>query len=883
MRRTVIFILSLLAAAFSASARNTVRVQAPNLVSDGEQFNVTFVMEGEEAPSDFSWTPGEGFQLVWGPQKGSSTSISIVNGKKTKSSQTTYTYVLLARKTGVFKLPAATATFKGGSVTSESVTVEVVSGGSASSSAGAASSGRGGSSQDAGSTGSVPGEDLFMRLTLNKSRVVVGEPVTAVLKLYSRVSISGFEDARFPSFDGFWSQELQAPTNIEFHREKVGETICDAAVLRSWTLIPQQSGDIRIDPAELVCLVNVRAPRASTGSIFDSFFEDEYRTLRKRITTGDVTVHVSQLPAGAPSSFAGGVGSFNVSASISRDSLKTHDAASLKVTVSGRGNVSLLEAPKVSFPPDFELYDVKTTESVDKAGGRLSGSKTFEYPFIPRSHGDFVLDPVEYSYYDVQAGKYVTLRTAPIPVHVARGAQDSEAPSMQGQLVQSPARKDVRDLGSDIRFIATKNPGLAAGSSFLVGSPLFVVVLALLALAAAAFWTVSRKIAVRRKDVASSRGRAATKKARRRLSLAQSYLTKNLPSAFYDELHKALLGFASDKLNMNVFDFSKENISSGLASGGVPQGLVSDYVSLLEACESARYSMSGEGGGMDGMLEKAVAIISEIDSVMKKKNPSAGKWNATAGIIALVLFCGPLSGSASAASDYPDSLWTAGVEAYVEGDWSGALADWTAIGDAGISNAVLFYNIGNAFFKNEDYGHAILYYERALKLDPSSKDVRFNLEYARGFVQDRIETVPEFFLRTWMRKVRWSMSSNAWAVLSIVMFALALAFTLLFLLSGSEGLRRTGFFSGLAALILFALCLGFSVREKAECESRDSAVVLVPVSSVKSAPGADSAKDLFVLHEGTKVRVVDEVASWRNIELSDGRQGWIRASDIGII
>lgn len=881
--RKIISFLILLAAVLSATAQNTIRVQAPNLVSEGEQFNVTFVMEGEDSPSDFSWSPGDGFQLVWGPQKGSSTSISIVNGKKTKSSQTTYTYVLLARKSGSFRLPAASASFKGKSVTSESASIEVVSGGSPSSSSSGSSSGRSDVARDSGSTGTVAGEDLFMRLSLSKSRVVVGEPVTAVLKLYSRVSISGFEDARFPSFSGFWSQELQAPTNIEFRREKVGDAIYDAAVLRSYTLIPQQAGDLQIDPAELVCQVNVRAPRASTGSIFDSFFEDDYRTVRKRITTGAVAVHVSPLPSGAPSSFAGGVGVFNVSASLSRDSLKTHDAASLKVAVSGRGNVTLLEAPKVRFPSDFEVYDVKTAESVDRSGGRISGSKTFEYPFIPRSHGDFVLDPVEYSYYDVQAGRYVTVRTEPIPVHVSRGAQDSAAPALQGQLVQAPVGKDVRDLGSDVRFIVTKNPGLTSGDAFFVSSPAFWTVFALLVLAAAAFYFAARKISARRMDVASSRGRGATKKARRRLSLAQNYLTKNLPSAFYDELHKALLGFASDKLNMNVFDFSKENISAGLVAGGVSEGLVAEYVSLLETCEFARYSSSGEGSGMNDTLEKAVNVISEMDSVMKRRNSSA-KHGAAAGVVALLLFCGIAVPEASAApSDCPDSLWTAGVEAYVGGDWNLALSDWKAIEAAGIKGKELFYNIGNAYFKSEDYGRAILYYERALKIDPSFRDAGFNLEYAKSFTQDRIETVPEFFMKTWFRNVRTGISSNAWAALCLVLFAVALVLALIFMLSSGSGMRRVGFFAGLAALLLSVWCFGFSLRDKKDGETHETAVVISAVASVKSAPGADSAKDLFVLHEGTKVRIVDEVSSWRNIELSDGRQGWIRNEDMEVI
>ena len=373
----------------------SIRVEAPNLVAADEQFNVTFSVEGDHAASEFEWTPGDGFKLIWGPQKSTSTSISIVNGKRSKSVTNSYTYVLMPARAGSFSLPGATATIQGKKVSSRSFSIEVVAGGTSGS--GAASSGssrqqnRGSSSE-----GSISSEDIYMRLLVSKTRAVVGEGITATLKLYQRVSIAGFEDARFPSFNGFWTQEIQAPSNIEFKRENVGGEIFNTAVIRSWNLIPQKAG---IDPAELVCLVNVRASSSSSGSIFDSFFQDSYRQVRKRVVTQPVTLHVSPLPAGAPASFGGGVGKFDMRAELTRDSLKTHDAASLKVTVSGTGNLALLSAPKINFPPDFEVYDTKSSDS-----GR---SRVFEYPFIPRSHGDFEIGPVEYSYYDIAAGRYV--------------------------------------------------------------------------------------------------------------------------------------------------------------------------------------------------------------------------------------------------------------------------------------------------------------------------------------------------------------------------------------------------------------------------------------------------------------------------------------------
>ena len=392
MKRLTAILFSVLFTAAAVSAQTTIRVGAPNVVAADEQFNVTFILEGEDSPSDFKWSQGDDFQLVWGPQEGRSTSLQIINGKRSKSSQFTYTYILMPRKTGTFTLPPATAKVKGKEISSSGVSIEVVPDSSSGRTGGASSSG-GRTSADS-ATG-IGDEDIFLRLTLSRSDVVLGEPVTATLKLYQRANIAGFEDVRLPSFNGFWSQEVEAPTNIEFRRESYDGKIYNTAVLRKYVLIPQQTGTINIDPAELVCLVNIRVSSGGGVSIFDGFF-DEYRTIRKRVSSSSCKVRVSPLPSGAPASFGGGVGDFSISAVMSSDSLSAHEAASLTVTISGKGNVSLLEAPKVSFPPDFEVYDTKSSENTSKSSGGTSGSKTYEFPFIPRSHGDFTVGPVEH-------------------------------------------------------------------------------------------------------------------------------------------------------------------------------------------------------------------------------------------------------------------------------------------------------------------------------------------------------------------------------------------------------------------------------------------------------------------------------------------------------
>ena len=884
MRRLFASLLTILLAAAGLRAQPAIKVETHNIVELSERFNVVFVIEGEHTPSDFQWDAGDDFTVIWGPQRGTSSSIQIINGTTTRSSQTSYTYILQPKKIGSFTLPPATAKMKGDEIQSLSVKILVVADATGKSAAGQGGGSSSGSQADSprsqqqrpqsrpGTQSQTADADIFMRLTLSRSSVVVGEPVTATLKIYHRANLVGFENARFPSFKGFWSQETEAPTNIEFEREQVGETMYNSAVMRRWVIIPQKSGDQTIDPAEIVCLVNQQRTR-SGNSIFDDFFGNNYLTVRQRVATPPVTLHVTPLPSGAPASFSGGVGDYTVSAHLSKETINTHDAASLVVTVSGKGNVALVEAPKIKFPPDFEVYDVKTSVNTDKSG--TSGSKTFEIPFIPRSPGEFTIGPVQYGYYDVKQRKYHTALTDTLQLTVLRSAQGGSSSQDSGSTLVVD-RKGVRTLGDDIRFIRTKT-SLGTPSGFLTGKAWYWVLVALMVLGAGGCWLGLRKAAARRQDVAGTRKRKATREALKRLAQARDFLQKNLYTAFYEELHRSLLGFVGDKLSMDMAEQNKENISAALVSRGVPEDTAAGFVGLLDACEFARYSPDAGHDAMQTHYEQAVSLITSIDSSMKK-----GSVSGAAGALALLLMLLPMAAQA-ANTAYPDSLWHSGVEAYSAGDYAAAITDWEDVLDTGLMSRELYFNLGNAYFKTGEIAPAILWYERALRLDPSDADVRHNLEYARTLTQDRIDEVPEFFLKSWRRAVCYLLPANAWAILALVLLAGTLALALLFLLGSTSGKRRLGFFGGIVLILFTLVSWDFARTQKREALRQDVAIVMRPVSSVKSSPSEGSAKDLFILHEGTRVRILDNVSDYTNIELADGRQGWIPSGDIEVI
>ncbi len=861
MKRILISLLTIFSAA-TLMAQTSIQVKTHNVVALDEQFSLTFVIEGEKSASDFNWSPGDDLELLWGPQTGTSSSISIVNGKRTTSKTSSYTYLLRPIREGTAVIPPATAEVGAKTIRSKPHTIEVVKSGGQSSSQPTSQPSQ---SSDETPTSQKKSSDLFMRLSLSKTSVVVGEPIVATLKLYQRVNIAGIENVVFPTFNGFWSQEIDAPTNIEFVRETYNNEIFNVALLRRYLLIPQQSGRLTITAAELNCLVNQRVSGGGS-SIFDSFF-DNYTTIRRKVVSDRMTVNVRALPSPSPASFYGGVGSFDISAKISKDSLKTHEAASLILTIKGKGNISLLTAPKVNFHPDFEVYDTKSSESIER--GVAAGVKTYEYPFIPRSAGEFEIPAIEYSYYDISKGKYETISTAPIKLFIAKGAEIDNAGVVMPGIVQ----KGVQSIGEDIRFIDLKAGYFSKKGAFFLGSAFFYVLVVLVIVLAFVAGFIFRKFAAVKADVVGRKKRKATKMALRRLKQAASFLEQNIYSAFYEELHRALIGFIADKLNLSVGEISKDKIQELLSDAGVEEGIVNEYISLIDACEFARYSPATDSAAMNLHYDSALTVISSIDSDMKSRRNGSGVKLA---ILALLI-------SLPMGAQNIDSLWISGNEAYTEARWLDAIEDYTAIEDAGYETEALYYNLGNAYFKNNLMAKAILYYERALKFDPSHADARYNLSIANNNIQDRIETVPEFILTSWARKLCYIFDSDAWAISFIVFLALTFALVLLFLLSRSTLYKRIGFFTAIVSFLLSIACLSFSIWQKLDYAKEDSAIIMTHVVSVKSSPSSTSAKDLFILHEGTKVKIIEEIRKWYNIQLADGRQGWVLAEDLEVI
>lgn len=597
-----------------ADEKVTFETNAPMLVSAGEAFRIEFALNAK--PDDNSFVPPsfDGFDVLAGPAVSQGSSIRIINGEMSKSINYTITYVLLPQKSGDFRIGAAEAKVKDKTYRTRETIIEVRDNSSGDAS-GAGQSANRQQDDDNASLESKAGnqigkDDLMLRLTLSRRNVYKGEPIRATLKLYSRVNVVGSEGAKMPTFNGFWSQELE--TEQGPFRETVGGKVYEAYNIAEYLLYPQQNGTLRIEPSELTVVVQV-VLQSNRG--FDPFFGGghEIYNLRRKLVTPEVTVSVKDFPAGAPASFTGAVGKYTMEAKLSTDHLEANSAATATVKISGTGNLNFLQAPKLELPTSFELYDVKSDESLRTNGSGNTGYRRFEYPFIARAEGDYTIPPIEFTYFNPETEKYVTLSSQAFPIAITPDRNGGGA----SQGITTVAKKeDVRLLGNDIRFIKLGNPALRSHVTPLVMSPLYFIVAAAILILFAAVYAAMRKHIRDSRNTALVKGRRANKVAVQRFRTAAKYMKEQNRHAFYEEMLRALWGYLSDRFNIPVADLTKESVREELARRGAHDEarLITEIIS---ECEEAQYSPSASVR-MDEVYAEGIDIISRIESAIKR-------------------------------------------------------------------------------------------------------------------------------------------------------------------------------------------------------------------------------------------------------------------------
>ncbi len=604
MKNICLTILCLLTA-FSLKAQDDVsfKVICKKQVVVGEQFQVSYELNGEG--KNFEAPNFNNFEIIGGPFSSSSSSVQIVNGSVTKTNTNTYSFYLRAIKEGKFTIPAATITVKKQKVKSNSFEIEVLKDNSVVT---------GKSSSQTASGGTV--KDVFLEAAPSKKTAFVGEQITLTYKIYYTLPISNLSISKAPSYSGFWTKDITDHNGVMQQSSIVrNEQEYHVATVQEIVLIPQKPGTLTIDPLSISCMAQIRTEKKQQQrgyDPFESFFGDimgtSYTNVKKELVSQPIDIEVRQVPAkDKPESFKGAVGQFTFTSKIDKTEMKSNDAFTITFTVSGKGNIELLDIPRPVFPPDFEVYDPKITTNTKSNAYGISGSKKAEYVVIPRVSGDFDLKPTKFSYFDPAKNKYVTLESETYHLKVERSSNEGG-----GGIIYAGGQEAIKVVGSDIRHIMTAGK-LKKQGVLLFASPMYFIILAALTVIFAIAFISYRRIHKFNQNQVLVRNKKATKIAQKRLHNAYSYLKIKDQNHFYEEFSQALWGYISDKLNISLSQLSMDTVQEMMLNKNVPEDIVNQFIELLNNCEFARFAPGDPEKKMDDLYQKGVDVIAKAE------------------------------------------------------------------------------------------------------------------------------------------------------------------------------------------------------------------------------------------------------------------------------
>ncbi len=600
--RTFKFIIAIL---FSALVVNAFSQQvsfsgyAKKVVSVGERFTITYSVNADG--DNFTAPNLSGFNVLQGPSTSSSSSIQVINGRMSQSVSLSFTYIVEATKEGKYSINPAQIRVNGKFYKSNIIAIEVVKGNAP------AQQQQTNAQQQQASSGNASDDDLFVRVNVNKTSVYEGEPIVASLKVYikanSGMQLSNFNEYKFPSFKGFYSQVIEEAKQISLQREAVNGKVYESGLFKKVLLYPQVNGNITIDPFMLECIYVKRVARAS-------WFDDGYREFSKKCMSRPIVITIKPLPAGAPASFGGAVGEFGLSVGVNKTTVKTNEAITLRLKINGTGNLKLANHGKIDFPPDFEAYDPKLTDSYKNTLSGTTGSKTWEYLVIPRHSGTFTIPSVLFSYFDPKTGKYKELSSDKFTITVEKGSADE-----QNTVVQGVSKEDVKFLGSDIRYIMTKS-SVSKPSGKLYGSPFLWFLYIIPFVSLIVIIILRRKQLQENSNISVVKNKRANKVSRKRLKLAEQYMKDNKDAAFYEEVMKASWGYMSDKLDIPLSVLTKDSITDELNHKNINAELGKRLIELLDQCEFARFAPSAAQQSKEHLYTEAEFLINEFERVL---------------------------------------------------------------------------------------------------------------------------------------------------------------------------------------------------------------------------------------------------------------------------
>ena len=830
----------------------TLTAHAPSHVQTGENFRLTYTVNTQNVGDFHVGSIPEGLEIVTGPYTSSQSSFQMVNGHTSSSSSITYTFIICAMKAGAYTISPAHVNAGGKQVASHPVKI-TVSGSAPSNNNGAPKMHEDRDDRQPRQAGSAISEsDLFIRVSANKQHIHEQEPVVLTYKVYTLVDLTELS-GKMPDLTGFHTQEVKLPQQKTFHNEVVNGRNYRCVTWSQYVMFPQMTGKLEIPS---ITFNGTVVQQNRNVDPFEAFFNggSGYVEVKRSIKAPGITIQVDPLPQ-KPAGFSGGVGHFNISAQLDKPTVKANDPVTLRVVVSGVGNLKLIKEPQVSFPKDFDKYDAKVTDKTKLTPNGVEGNMIYDFLVVPRNQGKYTIPAIEFTYYDTSANAYKTVKTQSFTLTVERGDGTTAA-------ADYAQAKD-----QDIHPIKTGKPKSKDVDGMFWGSSSYWTILALLIAVFVTLLIIFRKRAIENADIVKMRSKKANKVATKRLRLANKLMKQNRYGEFYDEVLRALWGYVGDKLNIPVSELSRDNISERLSQRHVDEKTINSFVGAIDECEYARYAPGDAAGNMNKTFTTAMSAITQIEDAMKARRKAAAPSTA----VLLLLLLLPLSAQALTKAD--------GDNEYSKGNYQQAIRDYEELLKI-TKNAELYYNLGNAYYRTDNITHAVLAYERALLLSPGDDDIRFNLQMARSKTIDKITPESEMFFFTWYRALVSLTSVDGWARIAIGSMVLALILVLVYLFAGNILLRKIGFFGGATLIVVFLLCNIFAFQQHSILQNRTGAIVMSPSAALKKTP-TQQAKDNGVIHEGTRVEIIDDtMRDWKNVRLADGREGWIQTSKI---
>lgn len=874
----VLLVLFTVHCSLLTSTAQTLTASAPSHVGVGEQFRLTYTVNTQNVSEFRAGNIPDELEVLIGPNRSMQSSYQIVNGHTSSSSSITYTYIVVPTKSGNYTIPAAHVIVDGKHIASNALTIKV-SGSSQGhmGNSGASTSPRQQRQQDdepelrdAGSR--ISGSDLFIKVSANKKHVYEQEPILLTYKVYTLVSLTQLE-GKMPDLKGFHTQEVDLPQQKSFKVETLNGRPYRTVTWSQYVMFPQLTGKLQIPS---ITFNGIVVQQNRNIDPFEAFFNggSGYVEVKKQIVAPSIDIQVDPLPQ-RPANFSGGVGKFSISAQLDKTEAKANDPISLRVIVSGVGNLKLIKQPQVEFPKDFDKYDAKVTDKTKLTSAGLEGSMIYDILAVPRHPGKYEIPPVAFVFFNTTTGKYETVKSEGFTLDVAKGSGSAKVSDFTGQ-------EDLQMLNKDIRYIKTGSSKQHSLDDFFFGSTGYWCSLIILAVIFISLFVIFRQRAIENANITKQRGKRANKVAAKRLKKASRLMADNKSGEFYDEVLRALWGYVGDKLAIPVEQLSHDNISQRLAERQVDEVTISEFMGALDECEFERYAPGDPKGNMNKVYDKAMRAIEKIEETMKKRSKKSEVRGERIpysrlillAVISLTSYLIPLTSHAVTKAE-ADS-------AYVHGEYQKAIDSYEALLKKGVS-AELYYNLGNAYYRSENITRAVLNYERALLLSPSDPDIRFNLQMARSKTIDKIVPEQEMFFVTWYRSMVNMASVDGWAMIALICLGLAIILALIYLFSDRIWLRKVGFFGAFLMIMVFVCSNIFAHQQKNQLVNRTGAVIIESAVNVKSAP-TKNCVDLFILHEGTKVVIIDgTMKAWKKIRLADGKEGWLETKQMEAI